>query len=94
VVETAYPVVIAEWAAEQRGEFKPVQLAAVTARQQGMFRVLNDFSAESEAAYVREVCAGCILTPRWARVGGGHGGLPCAEPCNLFLSAAKEGIEA
>lgn len=94
VVETAYPGVIAEWAAEQRGDFKPVQLPTVIARQQGMFRVLNDFSAESEAAYVCEVCGGCMLTPRWTRVAGGSGELPCAEPCNLFLSAAKGGLEA
>lgn len=94
VVETVYPGAIAEWAAYRRGEFKPIPLADVVARQKGMFRALVDFSAESEAEYVEKICGGCVLTPYWARGEGQTGALPCAEPCNVYLSAAKGGLES
>lgn len=92
VVETVYPGLIADWAAEQRGALRVVDLPTVAARQKGMFRPLVNFSAADEAALCGEICAGCILSPRWARLGAAGGGLPCAEPCNFYLSAAKEGF--
>ncbi|MCU0465112.1 MAG: hypothetical protein MUF38_11145 [Anaerolineae bacterium] len=92
VVETVYPGLIADWAAEQHGTLHVVNLPTVAARQKGMFRPLVNFSAADEAALCGEICAGCILSPRWARSGAAGGGLPCAEPCNVYLSAAKEGM--
>jgi len=93
VIETVYPGLIADWAAARQVKLKPVTLSEVVGRQKGMFRALTDFSMEAESALISEICGGCILTPQWARAGGG-GGLPCAEPCNVFLSAAKEGLSA
>jgi len=92
VIETVYPGAVADWAAARGGRLQPVTLQEVVARQQGMFRALADLSAGAEAAWVNQICDGCILTPYWARAGAHDGGLPCAEPCNVFLSAAKEGL--
>jgi sirohydrochlorin cobaltochelatase len=92
VVETVYPGLVTEWMAERAGALVPVGVQGVAARQQGMFRPLADLPSEGEAALIEEICGGCALSPRWGRTRASTGGLPCAEPCNVWLSAAKEGM--
>jgi sirohydrochlorin cobaltochelatase len=91
VIETVYPGLLADWAAQRRGSLAVVSLRAVIGRQKGMFRALEALTAQAEQALRDEVCGGCILTPRWGGGDVGGDGLPCAEPCNLYLSAAREG---
>jgi sirohydrochlorin cobaltochelatase len=81
VVETVYPGTVAEWAAARVTAFEEV-----IRRQVGAFRDLVGFEAQAEI--VHQVCTGCVRHPTW--FDGLRGELPCGEPCNHWLSAAKE----
>jgi sirohydrochlorin cobaltochelatase len=88
VVETVYPAVIAAWATAQRGTLWIASLDAVAARQVGMFRDLANLDDESQREVVEHVCGDCVLHPMW--FDGGCNKLSCAEPCNMWMSAALE----
>jgi len=93
VIETVYPGMVADWAAERQGKLVPVTLPEVAARQKGMFRALENFSLSDEESLSESVCSLCVLSPRWTRISPfKRGDLPCAEPCNMLLSLAKEGV--
>lgn len=86
VVETIYPGVIAAWAAGE--EFTPNDFVRVIERQTGQFRALAGMSFSRREDLVDRVCGSCILQPTWhIRT---RSGIPCAEPCNLWLSEALE----
>jgi sirohydrochlorin cobaltochelatase len=90
IVETVYPGVVAWAAAEAAGTLRIAPLAETAARQTGIYRALGACTPEAEAAAIARVCARCVCAPRWARGSGQGAGLPCPEPCNVWLSAALE----
>ena len=87
VVETVYPGAVADWA--RRESFQPASFEQVTARQVGMYRDLAGFPQVGEV--VAAVCGGCVRHPAW--FDGVIGAIPCGEPCNVWLSAAKERLD-
>jgi sirohydrochlorin cobaltochelatase len=87
VVETVYPGVLADWAAQQRGSFRAERLADTLARQQGMFRQL---AGADIAGGVARVCGRCVLRPAWHTIHTAPDELPCAAPCNHLLSDTRE----
>lgn len=88
IVETVYPGAVADWAAQREATFKTNSLAQTAVRQRGMFRPLEHFSHAEQV--VKQVCAGCIRQPTWHQPNLSPDIIPCAEPCNLWLSAALE----
>ncbi|MBZ0296271.1 MAG: hypothetical protein K8L99_27170 [Anaerolineae bacterium] len=88
VVETVYPGAVADWAANWRGTFRAKTFDAVITRQVGMFRPLADF--QEQAAMVEKICGDCVRHATWFHGTTPPDGIPCAEPCNVWLSAAKE----
>lgn len=90
VVENVYPGAVADWAAHRRGTFRAVGLVEVTARQTGMLRGLASLEAEQQSKLVESVCGNCIRHPTWFHGGSPADVIPCAEPCNFWMSKANE----
>lgn len=95
LIETIYPCAVADWAAARVGTFKVNTLAAVAARQTGMYRHVAQLSADERAALVDRVCGGCVRQPTWFEDtlqtdsrAGEKAIIPCPEPCNFWLSCA------
>jgi sirohydrochlorin cobaltochelatase len=91
VVETIYPGLVAEWAAQRSGTFTPRPLHDTLERQQGDYRAIIGIDAETESAVTNNVCGGCVRAPTWRSASGD---LPCLEACNHWLSAALQITEA
>ena len=88
VVETVYPGATADWSAHQTGHFEAVAFDQTIARQVGMFQALADFAAVGDV--VAQVCGCCVRHPTWFAGVSPAGAVPCAEACNVWLSAAKD----
>jgi sirohydrochlorin cobaltochelatase len=54
----------------------------VGARQQGKYQPIETLPPDTAAEIVHTLCAGCVRIPLWHRDGDG---LPCLEPCSLWL---------
>jgi sirohydrochlorin cobaltochelatase len=93
VVETVYPGAVADWAAHQGGTFTAGSLDTTAARQQGMYRELAALTDDQRLSVVKRVCANCVRQPTWFDGSVAADGLPCAEPCNLWMSEALEKTE-
>jgi sirohydrochlorin cobaltochelatase len=90
VLETIYPGSVTDWAAAQTGTFQATPFADVIARQVGQFRTLSNLGDSQRIDLVDRVCSTCVRTPTWHddRIGS----IPCAEPCNFWLSTALASI--
>ncbi len=84
VVETIYPGLVAEWARRETLPITPLE--SLAARQTGMYRPIDQLSAERRAEIVENVCVKCVRHPSW--FDGIRDPLPCAEACNLWLTHA------
>lgn len=90
VVETIYPGAMSEW-----GKYKTCSLASetlenVVARQQGIFAKLDSSDDTKIANGVRSVCEKCIKDPLWYEHLTRENLVPCASPCNYWLSTLME----
>jgi hypothetical protein len=92
IVETIYPGMVADWSAARRGKLKINDLDTVAARQTGMFREANYLSDSPRRDLVVEMCGNCVLHPTWSD-DTIAANLSCAEPCNVWLSAAVQRLE-
>lgn len=91
IVETVYPGLVADWAAAAQNTFVANNLETVAARQSGMYRELAALTPTQRAEVVDRVCGHCVRHPSW--FDGQVGALPCAEPCNVWLSTALSLLE-
>jgi sirohydrochlorin cobaltochelatase len=91
VVETIYPGLVADWSANRRKVFTVDSLEATTARQTGMYRTLSALDQTQRAATVAQVCSHCVRHPTW--FDGAPSELPCAEACNVWMTAALESTD-
>jgi hypothetical protein len=91
-VETVYPGAVGDWAAAQRGQLAASSLERLTLRQTGIFRELGRLDRAAQRRMVADVCGHCVRQPVWFedRARRQAGKIPCAEPCNLWLSEALE----
>ncbi len=85
-VESVYPGAVADWALARQGKFIPNTFEACIGRQVGQFKQLEGLAQEKRADLVSRICGRCIKHPSW--FDGEIGDIPCAEPCNFWLSAA------
>jgi sirohydrochlorin cobaltochelatase len=92
IVETVYPGAIANWAANQWGEFQAETLATVIERQQGMFQSLATVDKTTIAHHVNSVCGRCMRHPTWHEGQTSRNSIPCSAPCNHWLSSIMEAI--
>lgn len=88
VVETVYPGAMADRDAMQRGGFRARSLADVARRQIGNFRGVDRLSTETVRRITSRLCGDCVRQPCWAGARAEGDELPCAEPCNVWLSQA------
>lgn len=86
VIETIYPGLTADLAAVSNGSFAASTLETALTRQTGMFRDLVTLKHEQYSEVVAQVCGNCIRHPMW--FDGKMGQIPCAEPCNYWMSQA------
>ncbi|MHB8629226.1 MAG: CbiX/SirB N-terminal domain-containing protein [Aggregatilineales bacterium] len=94
VVETIYPGAVADWAAYQVGTLIVESLEMVTARQTGQFRVLKDLSVPEQSNVVESVCGQCVRHPTWHVGESPSDAIPCAAPCNWWMSHALKVVES
>ncbi len=91
VVETVYPGVVADWAANCQGRLTTESLETVARRQQGMFRGIQNLAKAALMETFDRVCGGCIRQPTWREdLAANDAALPCRSACNVWLSAALE----
>ena len=91
VIETIYPGLIADWAADRRSALKTESLPALAARQTGMFKDIHLLPLTAIRAALDKVCGNCVRTPSWWReVSDTASDLPCRSACNLWLSTARK----
>ena len=91
VLETVYPGLIADWAAERQGSFEPEPLQSTSQRQVGMFKGIHNLATDLIEETIAKVCGSCIRQPTWWK-DDSRSDLPCKAACNYWLSiAAKVG---
>ncbi len=92
-----YPGGLGDWWAVRTGQGGPTSFREFMGRQTGVYRGVRGLADEAARAVVRACChaGSCIKDRRWAVEGmvdgepGGHGSIPCLEPCALVLEAAR-----
>ncbi len=90
VIETIYPGAPADWAANQHSTFQPNTFQITIERQTGNYRTLADMTPVKQAEIVASICANCVRQPTWFHGTSPADTIPCAEPCNHWLSAALD----
>ncbi len=95
VLETVYPGLAADWAAQQDGSLETEALEAVSMRQVGLFKDIHRLPPQVIEQTVEQVCGSCVCQPTWWQsVSTANGTLPCRAACNLWLSTAQKNGEA
>ncbi|MBZ0299019.1 MAG: hypothetical protein K8J31_04725 [Anaerolineae bacterium] len=92
IVETIYPGSLADWAAHQAGTFAIESLETLSQRQTGMFRDMHRTPQAVIDQAVRTVCGRCVRHATWYYRHSPSSSIPCAAPCNGWLSTVKEAI--
>lgn len=91
VIETVYPGLMADWAAQKREELKTESLLRIGKRQNGMFKNIHNLPRNVIQKAIDSVCGNCIRQPSWwSDLGKAGTGLPCRSACNLWLSTARQ----
>jgi hypothetical protein len=94
-----YPADAVRWFRHREGTLPVVPFPATAARQSGMYARVGELQGAGLEGAVAECCGGgrCLRTPLWA-LGSppapGAGVVPCPEACSLFVSHARERLEA
>ena len=98
LLETVYPGLAADWAAQRNGNLAVEPLRAVSRRQVGLFKDIHRLPQELIEQTIEKVCGGCVCQPTWWRgpkAANSKGlELPCRSACNLWLSSAQKLGEA
>ena len=89
VIETIYPTLVADWAAQKNGAFAAESLTATAARQTGMFKDIHRLPAGVIEHAIETVCGRCIRQPVWWQAAD-NAKIPCKSACNSWLSTAKQ----
>ena len=91
VIETVYPGLVADWAAQQENRLATESLQIIAARQLGMFKDIHKLSGAIIKNTIDKVCGACIRQPTWWEgLVADSGALPCRSACNLWLSTARK----
>ena len=91
VLETVYPGLVADWAAQEEEQLVIESLETTSKRQQGMFKGIHNLTSAVIKKTVQRVCADCVRQPSWWNgLVAKDAALPCRSACNLWLSAARK----
>lgn len=91
VIETVYPGLVADWAANRRGGLRIETLDDIGMRQSGMFKDIHRLPQNVIKMALQKVCGNCVRQPMWWHgVSRSGSQLPCRSACNLWLSAARQ----
>lgn len=88
VIETIYPGLVADWAANKRGALKCESLQDIGLRQIGMFKDIHRLPRNVIIMTLDKICGNCVREPAWWPPGSAT--LPCRSACNLWLSTARQ----
>jgi hypothetical protein len=91
VIETIYPGLIADWAANRRGRLRIETLADIGKRQSGLFKDIHRLPNNVIALALETICGNCVRQPLWWQsVSQAASPFPCRSACNLWLSTARQ----
>jgi len=91
VLETIYPGLVADWAAQAAGRLSTESLEEVAKRQAGMFKDIHKLTRAVIKKTMHQVCRDCIRQPTWWNdLVASDNALPCRSACNLWLSMARK----
>lgn len=90
VIETIYPGLVADWAANKRGAPKSESLEEIGLRQNGMFKDIHRLPQNVIEMTLDKICGNCVREPAWWSPGDAGATLPCRSACNLWLSTARQ----
>ena len=98
VLETVYPGLVADWAAQRNGNLAVESLQTISRRQVGIFKNIHLLPQQLVEQTIEQVCSGCVCQPTWWRgpeAASSKGNeLLCRSACNLWLSTAQKLGEA
>ena len=95
VLETVYPGLAADWAAQRNRRLLIETLETVSQRQVGMFKDIHLLPRPLVKQIVEQVCADCVCQPTWWQAQSAEStALPCRSACNFWLSQAQKMREA
>jgi sirohydrochlorin cobaltochelatase len=90
VIETIYPGLVTDWAANQSGALGTESLEDIGRRQSGMFKDIHRFPQRAIEMALDKICGNCIRQPTWwPDISAADGDLPCRSACNVWLSSAR-----
>ena len=91
VLETVYPGLVADWAAQKSGALRTESLRDIGTRQNGLFKQIHKLPKRVIETAMDKICGNCIRQPVWwPEIQEAGGGLPCPSACNLWLSRARQ----
>jgi hypothetical protein len=94
VLETVYPGLVADWAAQRNGNLAVESLQTISRRQVGIFKDIHLLPQQLVEQTVEQVCSGCVCQPIWWRgpkaASSNSIELPCRSACNLWVSSAQK----
>lgn len=91
VIETVYPGLVADWAANRRGSLKCESLQAIGLRQNGMFKDIHRLPPYVIEMTLDKICGNCVREPAWwTQMTSDERNLPCRSACNVWLSTARQ----
>lgn len=91
VIETVYPGLVADWAANKRGSLKCESLREIGLRQNGMFKDIQRLPPYVIEMTLDKICGNCVREPAWwSPVSSARVALPCRSACNLWLTTARQ----
>lgn len=94
IVETVYPLALAHRREFAEGTLRIVTLEEVLTRQSGRYENAADLSPEGRERVRRVLCHDwCVRTPVWAGEQPPANGIPCPEPCSVFVALAREAAQ-
>lgn len=98
VLETVYPGLVADWAAQGKGQLEIESLPTLSKRQIGLFRDIHLLPPQVIEQTIEQVCAGCVCQPTWWQApnteSAASAALPCRSACNVWLTIAAKTREA
>lgn len=91
VIETVYPGLVADWAANRRGRLRIETLEDIGRRQSGMFKDIHRLPRNVIKFAMDKICGNCVRQPTWLLgISGDLSQQPCRSACNLWLSTARQ----
>ncbi len=92
VIETIYPTAWIDFVQHRAGTLPIQRLEQVVARQTGIYKQVQQLTAQDLPRIVGALCGLCVRQPTWFSGASAADRLPCPEPCQCWMSFALQQV--